>query len=287
VPCPVCAAPTSFCFRKKGWDVRACRRCGHRFADGVIDEEHVEREYGDAYFAAGGTGYADYLAEAPLLRAHGRYYGELLRPRGRHGTHLLDVGAAAGLVAAGFGDAGWEPTCIEPNARMTAYGRDRLGLEYAAKTVGDLPASATFDAVALVQVVGHVPDIAETFATLARVTANGGTLLVETWDAGSLVARAFGRRWHEYDPPKVLHYFTRTSLDALAGAHGFRRVARGRPPKHISVGHAASLLGYLCRGSRVGRAFARALALVPPDAVLPYPGDDIFYAIYERAEVAV
>src|SRR6516162_1831424 len=84
-----------------------------------LDEAQTSSLYSDSYFSGGGAGYPDYVAERALLREHGRRYAGIVArymPRGR----LLDVGGAAGYVAEGFSDAGWDVTVLEPNRRMAA-----------------------------------------------------------------------------------------------------------------------------------------------------------------------
>ena len=88
-------------------------------------------------------------------------------------------------------------------------------------------------------------------------TAPGGVWVIETWDRESVVARLLGRRWHEINPPSVLHWFSRRSLDALLASLGFERVARGRPRKTIGADHVRALLG-AHRSSARSRAFCRA-----------------------------
>ncbi len=282
--CPICAAAAPASIVVDGIVVRFCATCGHGFAEVPVHVDHVARTYADDYFVGGGVGYADYTREATLLRRYGRFYGWLLAraANGTPGRALLDVGAAAGLIAAGLRDEGWEPSCVEPNASMRAYGRDRLGLTYCAATLDDLAADPSYDAATLIQVIGHAPDAHAAFSVLARAIVPGGTLVVETWNVASVTARAFGRRWHEFSPPSVLHYFTYASLDALASAHGFVRIERGRPDKGIGVGHAASFalakLGRAPLGLRVAGFFDR----LAPGVVVPYPFDDIFFALYRR-----
>jgi len=77
----------------------------------------VARIYDDDYFQGGKAGYPDYLAEADLLRCHGRWYGRLLAKYMQPGR-VLDIGAAAGFILQGFQDCGWKGNGVEPNQRM-------------------------------------------------------------------------------------------------------------------------------------------------------------------------
>ena len=112
-----------------------------------------------------------------------------------------------------------------------------------AGTVESVPLEGAFDAVLLVQVIAHFPHPFETLTRLRERTARGGVWVIETWDRESLVARLLGRRWHEINPPSVLHWFSRRSLDAPLASLGFERVARGRPRKTIGADHVRALLG--------------------------------------------
>ena len=127
--CPLCNAESTIVFRAKGFPVRDCKSCGHRFAEVAAAENHVAEIYGDAYFTGGGAGYADYLAEAEMLRGRGRDYAKILSKYVGKSGAMLDVGAAAGFVLQGFIDENWRGRGVEPNAGMAKYGREKLSLD--------------------------------------------------------------------------------------------------------------------------------------------------------------
>ena len=113
--CPICAAATAPVFVKDGYQIYRCTGCPHYFTP-PVGPAHAAQVYDDSYFNGGGAGYANYLSESALLRAHGRRYGALLKRHTTPGT-LLDVGAAAGFIAQGLQDEGWTVAGVEPNAR--------------------------------------------------------------------------------------------------------------------------------------------------------------------------
>ncbi len=265
-----------------GYPVRDCPACGHRFTTYRPPADHAAAIYGDSYFTAGGAGYPDYLASGDLLRALGRRYADRLRrftgPPGR----VLDVGAAAGFVLAGLAERGWAGEGIEPNARMAAHARDRLGLPVHAGTLEGFTAAEPFDLVSFVQVVAHFPDPLAAFRAADRVTKPGGHWLVETWDCQSWTAKLWGRGWHEYSPPSVLHWFTPCSLRAAVGSLGYRQVGGGKSLKWVGAGHAKSLLRHTLGGSPLGRAVGRVAAAVPDRWAVPYPSEDLFWAAFRK-----
>ena len=180
--------------------------------------------YSDEYFFGGGAGYTDYLAESELLIDHGRRYAKLVSRFMTPGS-VLDVGAAAGFLLKGFVDYGWLGFGIEPNARMVEFARSRLGLNV---DVGSLETFATdkrFDLITMIQVIGHFVDVDKAFETACNLLVPTGFVLVESWDRESWTARLFGKRWHEYSPPSVVHWFSRAGLTRLGKRHGLRLIA--------------------------------------------------------------
>lgn len=73
--CTICHRNSQPVFEKYCYWIRACQNCDHRFVDLAPDATHAQQVYGGDYFEGGGTGDSDYLAEAELLRNHGRCYG--------------------------------------------------------------------------------------------------------------------------------------------------------------------------------------------------------------------
>jgi len=284
--CPICAGPTQALFVKHGYGIHDCARCGHRCAALLTDPAHVELVYGDHYFSGGGDGYPDYLGEGPLVQAHGRRYGTLLRHYMAPGR-VLDVGAAAGFVLRGLQEHGWQGVGLEPNAHMAAYGRTQLGLTM---ITGDLeryvpPADAgTFDLVTMIQVIAHFYDLRQALARAAALTRPGGYWLIESWDYTSWPARLLGENWHEYSPPSVLHWFSPHGLTQLARQFGLTLVARGRPAKRLNGAHAKSLLRYKLQANSAFAFLNRSLAVIPDDLPIPYPAFDLCWALFRKVE---
>jgi SAM-dependent methyltransferase len=280
--CPLCGSPSRRRFAIHGIWLRDCDACGHRFADYAPSADHVARVYGNAYFEGGGAGYADYIAEGSALRARGRWYARLVERWTRPGD-VLDVGCAAGFFLRGFVDAGWTGHGVEPNPAMAEHARTQLGLDVRTGTLEDLQVTERYDLVTLVQVVAHLVDPRRALTAAAAALKPSGLLLVETWDRRSWTARILGRRWHEYSPPSVLHWFSRRGLSDLGRAVGLRHEAEGRPRlKRIGADHARSLVTYKYGGSRAGRAALAALAAFPSAWTLPYPADDLFWMVFRR-----
>jgi SAM-dependent methyltransferase len=279
--CPVCLTTTHRLFRTRGYWITRCPECHHRCAEVAPSADHVGAVYGNQYFQGGGAGYSDYLSEAAILRAHGRRYAQLLTQYGSPGM-MLDVGAAAGFILCGFQDAGWRGRGIEPNPFMSAYAREQLGLQVEVGSFETFYSDERYDLVTMIQVVAHFQEPRTAFHIASDVLKADGLLLIETWNRESWTARIFGRHWHEYSPPSVLHWFSPLGLRRLALQFGFRELGRGRPRKWLNAAHAKSLLQYQDTGAGVGRVAERMVRILPDRLTIPYPAEDLFWALFQK-----
>ena len=142
----------------------------------------------------------------------------------------------------------------------------------------DFQPDQQFDLVVMIQVIAHLEDPAAALQKIREMLKPGGHLLIETWDSQSLTARTLGQRWHEYNPPSVLHAFSRQSLAELTERQGFRPVASKRTTKKLKASHAKSLIEHKYQGGRLHRFLLRpAMTLLPDGVSLPYPADDLFW----------
>ena len=277
IACPLCDSASRAVFEVNGYPIQDCIRCGHRFVGVSPRSDHVETIYGDDYFQGGGAGYPDYLAEGKLLRETGQRYGRLLSRFARPGL-LLDVGAAAGFLLQGFQHVGWKGQGIEPNARMAAYAREQLGVEVFPGTLDTFDSPNLFDAISFIQVLAHFPDPMTAFRLADRLTKPGGVWLIETWNAASRMAQILGKDWHEYSPPSVLHLWSPQVLKRTLNSLGYRLRSTGIAQKWIGVGHAKSLLQH-----KYGNGVPTKLAgMIPSNWKLPYPSEDLFWAVYQK-----
>jgi SAM-dependent methyltransferase len=193
------------------------------------------------------------------------------------------VGTAAGFTLLGFRERGWRVFGLEPNPRMAALARERFALAVSTDTVESFRADdGPYDLVVMLQVIAHCVDPLAAGRRVAELLRPDGLWLVETWDRESWTARIFGRRWHEYSPPSVLHWFSRRGMRTLAGELGFRPVATGRPRRRIRGRHARSLLRHAFDGSLLAPLARGPLRLIPENMSIPYPGTDLFWALFRK-----
>ena len=190
----------------------------------------------------------DYEREEDGQRATARSVLDRVEQHVPRRGRLLDFGAWVGFLGSEAAARGWEVVGVEPSVWAADRARGR-GVEIVGPE--DL-AEGTFDAIALGDVIEHLPDPGATLDWLGRLLSSGGVIWIATPDAGSRAARALGRRWWSVIPTHV-HLFTRASLRALLERHGFELLAMRTSPKTFSVEY------YLDRASGYSPALGRAL----------------------------
>ncbi len=193
----------------------------------------------DAYARAESEGY---VKEEGGQRATARRVLERierLTPPGR----LLDLGCWVGFLLAEARERGWEGLGIEPSEFASSFARDRLGLDVRTEEIeaAQLP-PRSFDAVVMADVIEHLPEPGEALARAHDTLLPGGALALALPDAGSILARAMGRRWWSVIPTHV-HYFTRDSIELLLARHRFEPVAIATAPKTFTVRYYLERLG--------------------------------------------
>lgn len=190
-------------FPRRG--IVACSTCGLLF---YADPPAQGGRYGPGYFDGGE--YRDYVEDkASLQRNFRSRIRELLRwaPRGR----LLEIGCAHGFFLE-LARSHWEVRGIDVSAEAVAHARS-LGLDAIAGEFLTLPEEpGEYDLICLWDTLEHLERPIETLEKAARSLKPGGTLVLTTGDAGSLVARLRGERWRQIHPPTHLFYFSRATL---------------------------------------------------------------------------
>lgn len=278
--CPLCSAESDVHLTIRSFPVHRCGRCEHLFVPFRLSEDHASNVYSNHYFNGSTEGYPDYCADGALHRRRGQFYGKLMAKYRQPGT-VLDAGAAGGYLLRGLQDAGWHGAGVEPNVGMARHAREAVGVKVEAGTLESWSGREPVDALLMIQVIAHFYDLRRAMEVTSELTRPGSLWLVETWNRDSLTARFQGAGWHEFNPPSVLHWFNPKGLAELGRQFGFTRLAQGRPLKRITVAHATSALanGDTTWTKKLVRS---GLSVLPRTASLPYPGDDVFYTLFEK-----
>lgn len=222
--CLACGATRSRLLHRIGtfWIVQ-CRHCLLAWSRGA----HLDPAsfYDRDYFV--GTdrpkGYDDYLSMAAAMSRTNSARIRRLRRLTPQARTLLDVGCGPGFFVQHAGESGLHARGLEVSRFAADYGRERLGLEIVNGPLDKAHLDrldGTFDLITLWDVIEHLPVPDAALRLLADRLAPGGVLALSTGDIGSLAARLTGPRWHLFNLPEHLWFFTIPALRRLLARVG-------------------------------------------------------------------
>lgn len=228
--------PTTTSFGTALGDIARCEDCGHMQLDPMPDELALAQGYATATSE-------DYAEEEVGQRATARAALERIERWTVSSGTVLDLGCWLGFLLAEARDRGWATLGVEPSEFASSYARERLGLDVITGELLSTPLQeASFHAVAMGDVVEHLPDPGKALAHIRALLAPRGVVWMALPDAGSRVARLMGSRWWSVIPTHV-QYFTRSSMAVLLQRSGFEVLEFGTAPKAFTVRYYLGRIG--------------------------------------------
>lgn len=270
--CIACgAAPEQGAVLRGGVELLRCPACGLTWWKWTDFDPAAF--YDQDYFqsSAASKGYDDYdtleagvrrTARGRLRRIGGLRRNTRVASRGAVGSEpptLLDIGCGTGVFLDEARAAGFAVEGVEVSAYAAARAAAR-GLRVQSAPVEELalPARA-FDCVTLWDVIEHVRDPRRLVTEAVRALRPGGVLALSTGDVTSWCARLSGARWHLYNLPEHLFFFSPDALRRLLHDAGAQVVASRYEVIWVPLAYVLERLGKSLRGP-CGRPANRAPA---------------------------
>ncbi|MFP4053291.1 MAG: class I SAM-dependent methyltransferase [Phycisphaerae bacterium] len=227
-PCPLCGrAPEAKLFDDNGYDAVRCGSCGLIYIQPYPDPsgQHGRvRTYNYDHY--------DLQSPAEHYRASAAFYDvhwPRLRPWLIEADSVLDVGCGTGWLLELLREANpsAELAGVELNDARREFAQGRTDATIYAEPVEQLQLARRFEAIALIHVLSHVPDIAALFDALKRLLRPGGRVVMQV---GELSADVRHGDLPDWGFPDHLHMLGLETLDCLCGQLGWRVVHRRRVP---------------------------------------------------------
>ena len=246
--CPVCSRSKPFdvvtrSLRDSRFSVVCCTDCKTSFLDPMPRVEEIRAIYSADYYKAWGMEAGETTEVASMKKMTFAKRIQDIRQHVRSGK-ILDVGTASGFFLEVARDAGFEPFGIELSEYSGAIAARKFGgdhIHIGTLETAPFPAG-TFDAIAMSDLLEHVPDPIEVLRLANRLLKPGGVLLIMTPNTRSLSSRVMGKNWTHYKL-EHLNYSNPGSMEVMARNTGFR-VASCKPAEKIM--NLAYLRSQLC-----------------------------------------
>ncbi len=251
--CPACGLERShFAFTAAGFVHVRCSRCATLFVAELPPPERVEATYLAPDYHSSAEG------QELRMRAEADARAQVLRKFGCR--DVLEVGCGPGHFLDAVRELGMRVEGVD-RARTAAGPRARGHTIHDCWLQDLAPVAARFDAVAMWEVIEHVPDPKDMLVHARKWLRPGGFLALSTPSSSGLPARALGARFPMVCPPDHLALFSRRGLTALLAGAGFDPVRwtsfSGLGREQLRRGFQRFLLGE----SLPGRALASGLAV--------------------------
>ena len=189
-----------------------CSRCASLFVSPLPDDETIRQVYAEPDY------HAEVELSAPRMLAEARARAKVLHDRGCR--TLLEIGCGAGYFLDACAELGIEAEGVDAGP-TGARARER-GLVVHDTWVEEFEPGRSFDAVALWEVIEHLPRPISALRRLRSFVRDGGSLALSTPSWSGVPARALGRRFPMITPPEHLTLFSRDGLQRLLERAGFR-----------------------------------------------------------------
>lgn len=249
--CPACdGAEYRHAFVVAGYELVRCRDCASIFVAELPDLDDARSPYLEPDYQEHAVDHADRMRSEAEARADA----------------LLDAGVRS-VYEIGCGPGHFLDACrdreiwaegIDP--AITAIPARARGHVIHATFVEEFEPDRVVDAIALWEVIEHVPDPTAVLDHVRGWLRTGGHLVLSTPSMSGLPAKVLGRKFPMITPPTHLTLFTRTGLERLLRRCGFVveevNSFSGLGAAELERGFQRYVLGQ----SALGRSAARVLA---------------------------
>jgi SAM-dependent methyltransferase len=251
--CPACGHQRArFAFASAGFVHVRCVRCDTLFVAELPPPDQVEATYLAPDYHSTAEG------QEQRMRAEADARAQVLRKFGCR--DVLEIGCGPGHFLDAVRELGMRVEGVD-RARTAAAARARGHTIHDCWLQDLAPVAARFDAVAMWEVIEHVPDPKAMLISARQWLRPGGFLALSTPSSSGIPARALGARFPMVCPPDHLALFSRRGLSALLAAARFDPV---RWTSFSGLGREQLRRGFQRFGlgsSLPGRALAHGLAV--------------------------
>jgi SAM-dependent methyltransferase len=271
--CIICDSEQNGRLRKAGWSYLRCSRCGLLSSSPLPSKEQIEEHYRTKFHSGN---YATAQRYAVSYRRIHEQIAAWVAPKPNE--RILDIGCFTGELIGLLAAKGADAYGLELQPEAVKIAQERMpGRVFEADVHGVAFPPGPYDTITMIALIEHVIDPAKFVRRAHSLLVPKGRLLLQTPDAGSMLALAMRSHWPPLAPIEHIHLFSRDAMRKLLYSSGFTDVRLRSHVKTLPVGFVYEML------SNFGPEWKRLLRpahLLLGDAPLPfYVGEMLISAV--------
>lgn len=210
---------------KNGYNLFECKNCGFVFVFPHPDESGLQKFYNYKYQT---TNIESVFVKKDLQEGENLKHLEMVERYQKSGR-LLEIGSGWGFLLSIAQKRGWECTGVERASKCASFAQNELNLNIKEGSFleQDFPPKY-FNAVIIIDILEHLRDPKANLKKVWEITEEGGIVLIQTPNMGSVRARLMKSKWPLIIPPEHISYFSKKSLNYLLLSTGFKIILKFR-----------------------------------------------------------
>lgn len=219
ITCRICRSfENEFYLKVKNCLLYRCETCKTVFIPEIDFEP--EAFYDKSYFkGSDAKGYQDYeCLENSLRRTFLKRLKQIEKKHNINGKEILDFGCGMGFFLAEARKRDYRVTGIEVSGYAAEYAGTKFDIPILS-SINDI--DKRFDIITMWDVIEHLQDPAAILSKAHDIMTPGGLLVITTGNIDSAVAKLSGKKWHLFNIPEHLSYFSPKSITYLLEQTGF------------------------------------------------------------------
>lgn len=204
--------------------ITECPKCGlvrldHDFSFDKVKELYRKQYFNNPVFS---VGYIDYAATERSLRLNflKRAKRIIHATRGTQ-IRLLDVGTSTGYFISECSKLGINAEGIELSEEAVDFARSKLKLTVFKSALEDFRGKKQYDVISAWDVIEHSSDPNKFLKKVGSLLSKNGKFFFTTGDVQSFCSRVSGKRWHLFNLPDHLFFYSKDTIVKLLKKNNF------------------------------------------------------------------
>ncbi|OQA35719.1 MAG: bifunctional 3-demethylubiquinone-9 3-methyltransferase/ 2-octaprenyl-6-hydroxy phenol methylase [Parcubacteria group bacterium ADurb.Bin326] len=223
--CPICSSKQNKRkYKIEKFVVIECPKCGLIRLDHDFSFDKVKKLYKKQYFnnPVFSIGYIDYAATERSLRLNFlKRAKRISRSVGEKQIRLLDVGTSTGYFISECSKLNIIAEGIELSEEAVDFARSRLKLTVFKSALEDFRGKKQYDVISAWDVIEHSSDPNKFLKKVNSLLVENGKFFFTTGDVQSVCSKLSGKRWHLFNLPDHLFFYSKGTITKLLKKNKF------------------------------------------------------------------